>query len=51
MLLCQQRRLPAINAEELKVTGGQSRQDLQMKLQLISLDVQNVEIHGEGLIK
>ena len=51
MLLCQQRRLPAINAEEPKAIGGQSRQDLQMKLQLILSDVQNVEIPGEGLTK
>ena len=51
MLPCLQKRSPAINAEEQKVTGGQSKQGLLMRLQPISSDVQNVEIPGEGLIK
>lgn len=51
MLLCLQRKSHAINAEEQKDIGGQSKQDPLMKLQLILSDAQNVEIPGEGLIK
>lgn len=41
----------AINVEEPKGTGGQFKQDPQMKLQPISLGAQNVETPGEGQIK
>jgi len=51
MWLFLQKRLPAINAEELKDTGGQFKQDPLMKLQPISSGVPNVEIPGEGPIK
>ena len=51
MLLFLQKRSPAINAEEPKDTGGQFKQDLQMKLQLISSGVQNAETPGEDQIK
>ena len=36
---------------EPKDTGGQFKQDLQMKLQLISSGVQNAETPGEDQIK
>ena len=51
MLPCLQKRLPAINVEGQKDTGGQFKQDPQMKLQPISLGAQNVETPGEGQIK
>lgn len=41
----------AISVEEPKDTGGQFKQDLQMKLQLISSGVQNAETPGEDQIK
>ena len=34
---------------ELKVTGGQYKQGLQMKLQQTLSDVQNAETHGDPL--
>ena len=51
MLPYLQKRLPAINVEEPKVTGGQFKQDQPMKLQHISSGVPNVEIPGDGQIK
>ena len=45
------KRLPAISVVEPKDTGGQFKQDLQMKLQLISSGVQNAETPGEDQIK
>ena len=41
----------AISVEEPKDIGGQFKQDLQMKLQLISSGVQNAETPGEDQIK
>lgn len=51
MSLCLQKKSHAINVEEQKGTGGQSKQGLPMRLQPISSDVPNVETHGEGPIK
>ena len=51
MLPYLQKRLPAINVEEPKVTGGQFKQGLLMKLQHISSGAQNAETPGEGPIK
>ena len=45
------KRSHAISVEEQKDTGGQFKQDLQMKLQLISSGVQNAETPGEDQIK
>ena len=50
MLLCLQRKSLAINAEEQKDIGGQSKQDPLMKLQPTLSDALNAEIPGEGLI-
>lgn len=45
------KRSHAISVEEPRDTGGQFKQDLLMKHQLISSDVQNAETPGENPIK
>ena len=46
---CLLQHIHVIYVAELKVTGGQYKQGLQMKLQQILSDVQNVETHGGHL--
>ena len=45
------KRSHATSVEEPKDTGGQFKQDLQMRLQPTSSDVPSAETPGEGPIK